>query len=186
MPNNQINKSKAIRYNLELDDWVKFSRYHSKNQSCQKRFFKIVWLGVPVFLGIFALFVALSDGVNIFSGFLVILAILFLIFLPSIDENLSLRMLKRILAQNENKYWLGSQELTLTPEHIMGKNEASEAKYQWKTVNKIEVTDTHMYIYINSVSAIVVPRKGIIEGSFDEIVCSASEFWKISKNPSSE
>jgi hypothetical protein len=175
----------VIHSNLELDDWMNFSIYHyySQRGSCTKLGLRIAWIGIPAIYIFLAFLLIFSEANNLISVFLIILSILWLVLFPRTDEYFLRRGLKRALIKEDRGLWLGPQELTLTPEYILGRNEASEGKYKWKTVSKIEVTDEYIFIYVTAISAIIIPRRTTaVKESFDEIARLANEFWQMSNH----
>lgn len=115
------------------------------------------YMGILFFLG-FAYIVQkrVSNPLTYWVIFLIASIIWFLYYPKSHKKSLAKQTLKMI-TEDENKGFLGSQTLEMDDESITVTNEHSCKKMKWSLFNKIICTDEYIYIYDSSVSAVIIP-----------------------------
>jgi hypothetical protein len=64
-----------------------------------------------------------------------------------------------MLQKEENKHFLYESELSLTDDGITGSDILSTTSYKWSSIVKYAVTKDFFYLYINSIQALIVPKR---------------------------
>lgn len=148
-----------IIYQLNKQDYVDFEILNLKNsrklkQSLFSRRLMISsWvLLIPPILYIF-------NNIPTLYGYIVILPVY--IIEAAIYPSVYYKRLKRKLyrSYDDNKYsdLFIKHELTIVEDGILVKDEFSESK--WQNVTRIDESDNIILIYINSISAILIPKR---------------------------
>ena len=86
------------------------------------------------------------------------------------------KQLEAFLENEENKNIFISNSLFANEQELTIKTEFVQHTYRWKSfINKVEI-DTHYFLFINAVQAIIIPKKAFINNdekiAFDKILSS--------------
>ncbi|ROR30365.1 YcxB-like protein [Mobilisporobacter senegalensis] len=65
--------------------------------------------------------------------------------------------MSKVVNEGKNNDILGHHCLFITEESIIEKSENSESKYN--IIEKVAETEKHLFIYVNTVSAYIIPKK---------------------------
>ncbi len=150
-----------VEYSLEIDDALAFVRYNWKHGPKELRLKRFGWvsaflLGGMVFLiGVdMTLFGDLSD-LTIFllfiSGGILLMQMLTLWFAE--------RKVRRLFKGSEGKGEFVWRRLTVSSEGLHSVSEHSDAIVKWPAIDKIVVTDNHLFLYTSPRAAIIVPKR---------------------------
>lgn len=80
----------------------------------------------------------------------------------------------KIIKEGENKNILGEKTIVLTSENIIETGLSNEEKIKLNSIQKIEETEEHLFIYISSMSAFIVPIR-----AFEDIKSKDEFIYKI-------
>lgn len=85
----------------------------------------------------------------------------------------------RLLRSGENRALFAERTVRLTPAEIQTQHEHGQSGCRWTAVERIEVKEDALMIFVSSMSAILVPRRAFSDQSaFDEFVETARRYWK--------
>lgn len=169
-----------VQFTLTKQDLIDFNLYHLSHSPTVKR--QRIGLLLPGLLwSLFWLWVSIDDDKTwqniltlkplIIGGFLYI-ATLLLLWRWSVK-----RQLQRLLDEGENKGLFTPQRVILSEEGIATIDELSTYTAKWQTVEKIIATDDCIYLYVNAVSAVIVPKRFFAnDAAFGDFVRQAREF----------
>jgi hypothetical protein len=97
---------------------------------------------------------------------------------------LSRRTQKRYAANPANARHFAPRRLAITPEGINAVTENSRSFESWAAVVKVTATDEHVFLYLTSDMAHVVPRRAFIDrGDFERFVELARRYLDESRLP---
>ncbi|MFH1418413.1 MAG: YcxB family protein [Planctomycetota bacterium] len=87
------------------------------------------------------------------------------------------RAVDKMLNEGRNICLLGPHIVTLTSEAFAESSEFSQSQTRWQAVDRIVVTDEHAFLYLSSMSAIIIPKRDFsAEGAFQAFVLKAREY----------
>jgi hypothetical protein len=122
--------------------------------------------GAQIFIGIlaaslvFGITYIADHKLNIPISIISILAgVLASILYPQVNRKATIRRVKKLLAEGDNKTLLGHQVISFSPEGIFAKSQTSESKITWSAIDKVTQTDKHFFLYTSSINALVIPKK---------------------------
>jgi hypothetical protein len=164
-----------IEFERTIDDLIDFNLFHITHSATikQQRFLSQVLTGVFVAVLIFGFFYLLFGVLDSIFGvfylrqpgiiyFILIISLLFgaygFIRFPSINRQQTIRKIEKMLNEENNKEMLGLQVLSLSPEGIFSKSQAGESKVNWSAISRIAQNDKHLFLYLGSVNALVIPK----------------------------
>lgn len=153
----------SISYTLRKKDLLEFNDYHARRHTDYGKNLsrhKVLWPGVIVIL---ALFIVLSIG-NVLIGALLMLAAFAWSWLA--PRMISKRLHRHIIEQLPEagvKASIGDYRLTVTPKGLLENNAHGEKLIKWKEIQRVETFKQHAYFYLSEASAIIIPKKMIVE-----------------------
>ncbi|MDY6898800.1 MAG: YcxB family protein, partial [Cyanobacteriota bacterium] len=77
------------------------------------------------------------------------------------------RNAKKMLREGSGKGIIGEHILELTNTEIIERTNFNEMKTNIASLERVETSSVHAFIYISSIHAHVIPRSSIIEGNFE-------------------
>lgn len=169
-----------ITYTLEFEDWVAFNQHHNQNWPYARRVRWLIRILLSlVFVILALLYLVLGDMILFF--FFVLMALVWFFGLPWLFDFSIRQRLKKLIAGGKNM-WLGRHEMTISPDMFSSKNDTGEGKYNWQTVEKIDVTKDYIFIYVTPVSALIIPGRSFKgEISFTELARLSQKYFQASE-----
>jgi len=157
-------------YQLEEADWMAFNahhRQHSKGHGRYRWLARFAVLPIPLFLVILGMVRPPTDWglVVVFAG----VGVICFLFYPRVLDNAALRQAGRAAGDPANLHCLGQKTVTLSPEQMHVQAAGEESTIAWSNVVKVERTDDHIFVYLSTIEAIVIPRASLEDASFDEV-----------------
>lgn len=150
-----------IEFERTIQDVIDFNLFHMAHSPSIKRQLLLmqVLTGLLVIPLVFSIFYLVYHSINTFAIIISILAgVLAFALYPQSSRKSTVSRIKKMLSEGNNNALLGHQVVSLSPEGIFVKNQASEAKIIWSTVGRITDNDKHVYIYTSSINALVIPK----------------------------
>ena len=90
------------------------------------------------------------------------------------------KTVERMLDEGENKGLFGEHRITLTPEGVNDSSDFHKKLTSWDAVERVAVTDQHLFVYTNAIEAVIVPRRSFPnEASFTSFVEAAKRFHSL-------
>lgn len=197
-----------IDYELLIEDHVEFSVRENLNlnshYSALERSFAIlkhlafVVLGMTLIL-LFGYF--LNDNIQskmqideylyrtYQSEIFIIVLSLYFLFLVSISflkplRNFWLRRcfvksFPKMFSTGRNKMWLSPSTLTISEDEILNQTEYSKSHYSWEVVEKVQVLEGVLEIFVASIMAVIVPKRFFeTEKEFEEFFEAAKRLYE--------
>ncbi|WP_415314153.1 YcxB family protein [Clostridium perfringens] len=148
-----------IKYKNSVDDFIKWGMYSfKKDLSIQKRInlLRIIIPSIIIFTFTLIILSDRSHKINItFLIVCIIVILLWVIFYPKIIEFKYNNQLKRTFSSS--KRICSEKVLTIDQYGIRNKSKDGFAKFSWNEIEKVIDLDTYIYIYIDDLSAIIIP-----------------------------
>lgn len=149
----------SLKYILTKDDYIKFYTHVFWEEGKKKR--RINFLKQGGFLITFFIVLYFAGGTGSFNNFsIAIYSLIFLsTLLPLISGRASIiRNAKKIADNPENDSLFTEYNVTAIDSELLIKTEFAETKYFWKAIIKKTETDTHYFLFENSLQAIIIPK----------------------------
>lgn len=174
----------VIKYELPLDDYLEFNRFHTSNSATLRR---------RKYFGTFVLFVA-SFSVKwitghppelgiAFSAFIAVLCLLASWFGYSfLMARAQARIARQMYQEGSNKAILGPRVVEIDETALVSRAEFFETRYFWKGVDRIVETPDHAFLYVASLAAMIVPKRRMESGDPLQFIDQAVEYW-LAANP---
>lgn len=148
-----------INYELTETDYLDFNLHHAKSSPTIQHSILVQRLLGPVVFLIAPFFAAKKSGLPLWYWFILfgIVSVVWFVFYPKyLNRDISRKTLK-IIKEGENENILGKKTIVLTSDDIIETGLSSDEKVKLSSIKKIEETEKHIFIYISSMSAFIVP-----------------------------
>ena len=158
-----MRKELELEYEISLDDLIAFNHYHVNSSQTFKSSYRKSLFGVPVYLFVIICVILYIVGCNL-TGLatgapIVILAVLWFLLYPKYYNHAVIKSYRKMLSENCNNGMLGKQKVLFQSNKLVEITEKSKTEYDGKFLNKIVETDAYLYLYLTSITAIIIPKR---------------------------
>jgi hypothetical protein len=174
-----------IRYELTIDDFAAFQRYHQLNSPAVMNGQRRLYAMVPLFVVAVAAVQAFALGslvVFIIGAFVAAVAGWYVMskgptaYLDAVEKQV-----RKMFLEGENKSLFGPRELEVTEDFIIERSPFHEHIVRWSAVEKIVESWNYGFIYWCGVAAHAVPKKSVAQEEFRAFFDAANRAWKAAK-----
>jgi hypothetical protein len=164
-----------ITYTLTPEDVVAFNRHQFETSPSLQRSYRMGFLwGVLAAAAFYLILGAWDNPWN--ALFPALFLIIYLIWYPlTIRRNLS-RVGQRMKTEGANRRVWGRHTLTLSETELTAESEFEYSRLRWAGVERVDLTETHIFIYDSTTSAHVIPKRCFAD------LQAAQAFYHAAKN----
>ena len=157
-----------IKYSNTLSDVVKFNEHWAENSpEIKKQISNTRILFFFLFLAVCAVVsFVLNDYIVLFAGTVGGLYSYFRY--PKLYKRKFIKIAEKIYAEGNYSGIFCEHTIELTPEYLIEETESGTQKTKLSVIDKITKTEEHVFIFINSTSAHIIPKSNIVEGNLTE------------------
>ena len=160
-----------IKYEFEMDDWMALQKHHLQQSKPFKNSVLLITILVPVFFSLFLLMHLIRGEFNIIIAIIfAVLSVFWLIFFPKRAMSIFLPRIKRRLENGDNSSVLGWHTLTFTDKDILQIKPELETRIQWSGIQNVGVNDAYIFIYLTTISAIVIPKNKLVNKDLEQLI----------------
>lgn len=171
----------SLEFDVGREDMLGFSIAHSENSSTFRKSVLRTRIVFPVLMGVAATYYFIRHGG--FAPFVFVAAgILWAIFYPARMKRHLRKVTAAMLSEPTYEKAFGHYEITLGEDGIASKSPNGESKYNWGSVDRLELTGTHLNVYLNGASGYPISRLQVS----DEMISRAREYIEAKMNGSSQ
>jgi hypothetical protein len=110
-------------------------------------------------------------GAGLFVGiYLMCMAVVWVLLYPRYCRWWYRRSARLVYSDGSNKGVVGPQQLHADDDGLVEISAGREVKVAYSAIERTESTGQHTFIYFSSVEAIVIPRKSVTSGNYDEFI----------------
>ena len=149
----------SLQYTITKEDYISFYTHVFWEEGKKKR--RLNFLKQGGFLIAFLLVLYFVGGIGSFNNFsIAIYALIFIsTLLPLLTGKSSIiKSAERITENSENSSIFTEYFLTATDAELNIKNSSIETNYLWKAIIKKTETNTHYFLFENSMQALIIPK----------------------------
>lgn len=166
-----------IKYGLTIDDLVAWSQFQARGSKTIRRLQLRAIVLIGIILLVASALVSHVAGTWVPFAFGSTVFVLFTAIYPRLYQSALTRNTTQLYGESRNRGLLGPHTMELQDDGVLDRTEYGERKTYWKGIERIEVTERYVFIYLSSISAQVVPRFSITEGDFDDFVAELRRRW---------
>ncbi|WDV46423.1 YcxB family protein [Clostridiaceae bacterium M8S5] len=148
-----------INYQLTEKDIIDFNIHHLKTSPALKKSVFIQRIIGPL-IDIPAIFIAhklTNISLLYWSVIFISMAILWYAFYPKHIEKRYKKQVSKMFAEGKNKDLFAPSTLNISEDEIVRSSQYKTSKFEWSSVDKIDIGSNHIFIYDSAVSAVIVP-----------------------------
>ena len=150
-----------ISYKNNIQDIIDLNIYNVNNSSISKRQLRISLFLMPaLFIFYISYLYIIHRGVS--TTLLVVtigLSILWIIFYPKSFRWRVSRLVTKRVKEGNGKNVFSNTVLTLDDEGITKRSDMVNSKVLWLSIEKVVVTESHVFLFLNLTNAIIIPLK---------------------------
>ena len=148
-----------IFYKNTMQDLIDLNLYILKNSSVIKKMLitYICYCFILVVIGAMLLYVALGRITPLYIVSTLLIFILSIVFMPKYIKWRRTKQVIKMVNEDKSGNMLSNTTLILDDKGITRDSSISSSKLDWKVVQKVSVTEKHIFIFINSISALIIP-----------------------------
>jgi 4-amino-4-deoxy-L-arabinose transferase-like glycosyltransferase len=159
-----------LRFENRLDDIFAFNRYHWQTSTVLRRAQRrplvgvaVVWLAGAVVLA------ALEQSPLVLAAGAVLTALgVGLTYLLTVWRQR--QVTRQLLAEGANKSLYGWHELELDGDQLTKRSLYMTTTMDLRLIEQIAETPQHAFIYISGISALIVPRRDVADGDYEDFM----------------
>jgi hypothetical protein len=107
----------------------------------------------------------------------VILVVLVAVLTPGAVRKSQMRHIRRMLKDEDQRKRLGPTRIRLQPEGVITTSPIGTSVLDWSAFSEITTTSDYVFLQLDSLSAIIVPRRAFnTEAGFEDFVAAARSF----------
>lgn len=147
-----------LRYTVTENDYIQYNLYHHAHSPSTRRTVAIFRFGVPVILVILSLLTIRHH--NLFAWLpAIILAVLWLALTPGFFRRSIAKNVKKLMYEGRYSEFIGDFTVTLLDDTIRYAGNGQTMETAYNRVERVEHDAERLYIYIGSLSAIIIPLR---------------------------
>lgn len=148
-----------ISYKNNLQDIIDLNIYNANNSSVTKKSFRIALFVIPLLFMGYSVFFSLKEGriSPFFTVLALVLSALWIIFYPGIFRWRVAQVVTKRVKEGQSNNLFCDTNLTLDEEGITKESEFINSKVSWSSIEKVAVTNKHIFIFINYANAFAIP-----------------------------
>lgn len=159
-----------IKYKVDISDIVAFNQFHlDTSPLVRKQRIKMLIFAAFVYGSVALLMGSGKHSIYNMSVFVIVYAC-FLFWYLRFGRKVSLKRIKQIYASGKNTGTFGEHELELLPNGIREVTSANEHITKFEGIERVEATETHVFVFFSSLSAYVIPKAKVTEGDLNTFV----------------
>lgn len=155
-----------IEYQCTIDDMVAFNLYHFANSpSLRKQVLvnRLITSTLAVLIVVTGFYIAVGKFLPLpFIAPSLLIGIIIFFYYPSIQKKTFVRAVTKLLKEGKNKASLEKQKLTLSSDGVSERSALGETKVGWSSIEKVVQVKKHIFLYIGSVNAFVIPKRAFL------------------------
>ncbi|MHB1460188.1 MAG: YcxB family protein [Armatimonadota bacterium] len=149
----------TIEYELTMQDYIDYSLYHYHHSASVKRNLLSSRMTVPVMLLLIALLLSHRSKTPDPYGYTmaIIISVLWVVFYPRYWDRVQHQNIIKMVSEGKNDGMFRHHQFTVTSEGLVDETKIGE--YRNNTIDRIVESDKHIFIYISSLNAYIVPKR---------------------------
>ena len=150
----------SVTYELSVDDMVSLSDDQMRRSKALRRQARgaIVGTTAVVVLGIGTAFTLALQRLGVFHiVFIAVFTTIFLFLLWRATLHSRRNSVRKLFAEGKNLLMIGPHRVDLHEGYLTSSSPVAQSHFRWDVVEAIERTDAHVFIYVSSLAAIVIP-----------------------------
>ena len=164
-----------LEYTLKEKDLLAFNEHQLQDAEHVQRAVRRNQAIIPGIIVIIALFYWFYYQDALSALYIALIGVAWGLLVPVYIRWNLMGQIKAKYSDEEKERILGDYTLRIQPNHLVEISNNGEIKTAWADIMRLETTRNYAFIYLDVDSAIIIPRKGVKNGSIHEFVAEADE-----------
>lgn len=145
-----------LRYELTKEDIISFNMYHLKHSPTMKKQYMFLRIAPPVIFILSGIVFLKSSYIHL--ALFTLLAIIWYFYYEKRYNHYIKKQIDKMLSEEKNNGMIGEQTITITENAITETNSYATSEYKNKFLNKIGENEHYYFLYLSSVTAMIIPK----------------------------
>jgi hypothetical protein len=179
----------SIRFQTTIDHLIAFNRFHLENSPAWRgqQFIQSTLWSILVLSWSVLLFVTVVPRQVVVDNHVLTIVLIVTCLGLAIGTFFFIRwrmtansewIMRKLLAEGSNRTILGWCEVSLTGNRLFVKRELLDGSFELRAIEKVATTDDYAFVYVSSVSAVVIPLRLFPEDEYRDFVNELLEAWR--------
>ena len=149
----------TVEYDLIKEDYIAFNMHHIDNSPTIKRSLFIQRYVVALVFLVFPFIFSNMTGVPILLPLIIYGAIFiaWILYYPRYFVATTKKRILKMINEGRSDNLFGPRSITLSEAGVQEVSDHGESRSSWRSIEKVDETAEHIYIYISSINAYLVP-----------------------------
>ena len=156
--NTELRSGVEVQYEVTMEDIVEFNRYHMAHSPTIRRSLRTARLLVSVAFVAAGILLSVAKGTFTDVAVFGLVSVLWFLLMPAFVGRRTIKNVRRMLSEGENRGLLGKCTLSIAVDGLRVVRETGESTFAWCAVDRIVTAERHVYIYVSTVEALVIPK----------------------------
>jgi len=153
-----------IEFELTKEDLLEFYVFHTQNDNRAIKAKKGIGIYLPIILFVLATLQLIAPNPNYFIVIMFyILGLLYILMAKRMSGKGLEKRIKPMFDKYDNSGIIGNHIITLSDESIIDEDQFSIFTLKWNGIKGIEENEKFYFLYVNSFSAIIIPKEAITD-----------------------
>ncbi len=176
-----------IEYEINVDDCLALNRHLIKNSFFMRRAIRkgqAWWTMGPLVGGVLLAAykrVPLEKSRIILAAIFLFLSVPMYFLYPVYFRFHNERFIRNFCRSEKNKGVIGKHFFSVSEDAIIDKTDHNDATIPWQSVDRIESTEDHTFVFTGELTAHIIPRHSILDGQYDAFVKKLMEIFRRQK-----
>lgn len=156
-----------VEYDLTKEDYIAFNMHHIDHSPTIKRSLFIQRYIVALVFLAFPFIFSNMIGVPLLLPLIVygVIFIVWILYYPKYFTATTKKRILKMIDEGSNDNLFGPRTMTLSESGVEEVSDHGESRSSWRSIEKIDETADHIYIYISSINAYLVPIRAFEDKS---------------------
>jgi hypothetical protein len=149
--------SLSVVYEFTREDYIEYNLFINDRRKPYRRTHLVLLGGLLLYALLLLVTGSFQDNHILIAVFAAVAGVI--AFFPVILRRSIRGNARRLVADGVNRYLFGRKRLTVDADGLTETGEYSELRLRWEIVENVMRSDAHIYLFLSSIQAIIVPRR---------------------------
>ena len=165
-----------IEYEVREQDLVAFNEQQLKNSRRLQKTLRRHQATIPAFMILIALFLLLYAQNTLAAIFVAVSGAAWGVLAPFYLRWSIRRQFRQMYSEEEKAAVLGNYRLRTEPDALVEITAQGETRVKWDDILRIECTNNHAFVFVETNTALIIPRVTVKSGNLLEFVQETDQY----------
>lgn len=155
----------TVDYTVSTQDIIAFNQFHHGASPHSRRLLRLLQLASAVAITAACTLPLQNNRPLLPIGPWLVFAAAFILLVPALFRWSIRRSARRQLAEGHNQGILGPRRLEVRDTALVELSDSGEQHTRWHAVEKVEVSEGHVFVYLSATAGYTVPREAFADNA---------------------